>query len=1235
MRRSGRIFGGIVLMLAGLVWLAGSPWALRLAAGTLERASGERVRTEAVNGSLYGPLRIGRLTIETETGRIEATGLELDWRPLVLLRGRLQVTRLMTATLAVRRLRPSVEPLQPPASLRLPLALSVPEIGVGRLLVEWDGVSVSLTNLRLSLEKPARHYRLRLIALTSPWGEGNGTLEQDEDPPYALQARLRLVQPGRHEIAAEAAGSLTRLQLTLTSARPQRMELRALLTPFDPLPLPTAVLAADGIDPARWRAGWPSAALKVRAEFSADREGKIQGRVEMANARAGGLDAGRLPLVALSGRFQGRAPDLALDELVLDLGRGGRLAGGGTWRQGRLDLDLSTRDLDPHALHTRLRNLRLAGRIRLQAHDRKLGLDAQLAARGYTLILLVTRRGEVLELAHARLSGRSGELELAGSVGLAAPHAFSAAGRLASFDPSAFGDFPAARLDLRLQGAGQLLPRPAGRLDFTLGPSQWRGHALSGGGRLQLTPGRLAAADVSLALAGNQLHLRGAYGGLQDRLEGRLDARRLDRIHPGLAGHLQAEGSLRGRVDSGSFNLDIKGTGLRWGAGYRLAQFEAKVGLDAGPDGRMDLKAGLAGLKIPGWMIDTAELRAEGSRADHRLSLSAHGPDLALDAQLQGAWRRGWTGELLALAGRERHPLRLLGPAPFSWLDGRLDLGPAHLSYGSARIHLRRLAWAPGLLQTAGSLTRLDPMLLPALARGLAGWNSSLRLGGEWDLDAGDELSGTAALWRETGDLVLPTAPATSLGLDQLRLELRAAEGWLRTALTASGGKLGSVQAEAASRPSRRAVGWGLSGDAPLAGKVRLELPSLAWLGPLLHRRGIVAVDGRAQAHLTLAGSVAQPRLVGRLAGEGLTLDWPELGLKLDQGGLQAELTGEELRLTRFDIRAGEGRLVVRGGGRWGTEGPRLELEAEAASFRALHLPTRQLVVSGSGRLTGEGRAYTLQGRLRADRAHIRLPRDDAPTRSQDVVVLGREAEAVRTPPLGLDLDLTLDLGPRFLVEGRGLDARLEGQLRLRSAPRAHPRATGSVRVAQGSYRAYGQRLDIERGVLDFQGPLDNPGLDILAMRSGQAVEAGVAITGTALSPRARLVSRPEIPDSEKLSWLVLGRGSESASGRDLQLLSLAAGALLSAGESVSLQAQLAQTTGLDEVGIKGLGSLEETVLTLGKRLSSRAYLSYEQGLAGLGSLVRLSYTLGRRWSVKAQTGREHTVDLFYTLEFD
>jgi translocation and assembly module TamB len=144
-----------------------------------------------------------------------------------------------------------------------------------------------------------------------------------------------------------------------------------------------------------------------------------------------------------------------------------------------------------------------------------------------------------------------------------------------------------------------------------------------------------------------------------------------------------------------------------------------------------------------------------------------------------------------------------------------------------------------------------------------------------------------------------------------------------------------------------------------------------------------------------------------------------------------------------------------------------------------------------------------------------------------------------------------------------------------------------------------------------------------------------VAITGTALAPRARLVSRPEVPDGDKLSWLVLGRGGDDLARGDIDVLSAAAGALLAAGESVALQARLAQATGLDEIGLRGGGALEQTVVTLGKRLSSRAYLGYEQGVTGLGGLVKLDYRLTRRWSLQARSGRENSVDLFYTFRFD
>jgi translocation and assembly module TamB len=155
-------------------------------------------------------------------------------------------------------------------------------------------------------------------------------------------------------------------------------------------------------------------------------------------------------------------------------------------------------------------------------------------------------------------------------------------------------------------------------------------------------------------------------------------------------------------------------------------------------------------------------------------------------------------------------------------------------------------------------------------------------------------------------------------------------------------------------------------------------------------------------------------------------------------------------------------------------------------------------------------------------------------------------------------------------------------------------------------------------------------------MRKNQPVEAGVEITGTALTPRATLVSNPNVPDTEKLSWLVLGHGLDGASRAEFDLIQAAAGALLSRGESATLQARVAQATGLDEVGLKGSGEgLQGAVLTFGKRISSRVYVSYEQGITGASNLVKIKYTLTPRWTVQTQAGSDSAVDVFYTLSFD
>ena len=111
------------------------------------------------------------------------------------------------------------------------------------------------------------------------------------------------------------------------------------------------------------------------------------------------------------------------------------------------------------------------------------------------------------------------------------------------------------------------------------------------------------------------------------------------------------------------------------------------------------------------------------------------------------------------------------------------------------------------------------------------------------------------------------------------------------------------------------------------------------------------------------------------------------------------------------------------------------------------------------------------------------------------------------------------------------------------------------------------------------------------------------------------------------------GQCASSAPSREKLLSRLGA---LQRGESVTLQARIAQALGLSEFGLAGGDQLQSTVVVLGKKISSRAYLTFEQGLRGVSrSVAKLRYELNPRWSVQAATGTENAVDLFYTIRFD
>jgi translocation and assembly module TamB len=417
-----------------------------------------------------------------------------------------------------------------------------------------------------------------------------------------------------------------------------------------------------------------------------------------------------------------------------------------------------------------------------------------------------------------------------------------------------------------------------------------------------------------------------------------------------------------------------------------------------------------------------------------------------------------------------------------------------------------------------------------------------------------------------------------------------------------------------------------------LEGRLR-EQGMLAAVFPGLLRE----TQGELQGTLTVGGTWRQPALGGQadLSGAGAYL--PAAGIQLAQVTARIELAGETVRLASFAARSGPGRLEgeaeVRLTG-WKPSGYRGALRGER--FEAVRLPELRLLVSPD--LTFEGTPERLAVRGRVTIPELQARGRERPAmvhESPDVVVAGAKAAPERQLPMALDLQIKVVLGDKVQVRAAGVDARLEGEVDLVARGLREMTARGEIEIVEGSYAAYGARLKIVRGKLLFAGgPIDQPTLDILALRTAGEVKAGVQVGGTPRAPVVKLTSEPAMPDTDILAYIVLGRPLGSDPGQ-AGLLMAAAGALLSRGESAVLQDRIKRRLGVDVLEVESGGAdVTQSMLTVGKYLSPRLFISYGQSFFGGPGQARLRYEVGRQWELESKFGVESGVDLYYKIEF-
>jgi hypothetical protein len=217
-------------------------------------------------------------------------------------------------------------------------------------------------------------------------------------------------------------------------------------------------------------------------------------------------------------------------------------------------------------------------------------------------------------------------------------------------------------------------------------------------------------------------------------------------------------------------------------------------------------------------------------------------------------------------------------------------------------------------------------------------------------------------------------------------------------------------------------------------------------------------------------------------------------------------------------------------------------------------------------------------------------------------------------------LRIGFDLGRDFRVTGRGVDTRLAGSVQVQGVSQGMPQITGLIRTVGGTYEAYGQRMNIERGELRFTGPADNPALDILAVRPIMTPKVGVLVTGRAQLPHVELYSEAGLSEAETLSQVVLGRSS-SGGGAETAVLQRAATALLAGrrGTGKGLFANL----GVDDLSVRP-DSTSGAVVRVGKRFADNFYAALRTQPVRRHRTLFIFYDVSRRVTVRAEAGRAH-----------
>ncbi len=818
---------------------------------------------------------------------------------------------------------------------------------------------------------------------------------------------------------------------------------------------------------------------------------------------------------------------------------------------------------------------------------------------------------------------------------------------------------PGPTLDLKVEAHGlkprQLFPELAGQIDVqaalkasandgrVMGKLHIKqlkgvmsGQDLAGHAIFNFRDNHISAEQLQLISGANRLKLKGRMDQPMD-MAFSVAAPDLARLWPGLNGRLKGTGRAAGAWPNPTIVAQLRAEGLVLGS-LRAAELTLDVNLDPN-----DVKASGANVRgreisVDDYRVKDLTLAAQGNLRRHKAVLEAVTDlgELTLSAA-GGTGEQGWIGAVdkARIHSQTVGNWRLKEAVKITTDSRRWSSSKGCWESDAGRL-CHKVLWG------GDGDARIDAQLSDFDVARLKKWlpeNTGLR----GKLHAQAELSGKASgltgegRIRLTGGMLeiaeIEGRDAVRIPLHDLKSDLELMKDGLtanwRIRLGPDGKSAGSIRLAAVSEGA----------SSPISGRVTASIPDIGPIAALLPQ--LAASKGAISGELTVTGTAAQPRLSGdaTLTGQATV---PDLNLELKDIRLRAHSDGGEDLSYDGALVSGGGQLRLTGKTRldasasWPTR-----LAIKGTGFAIARLPETYALVTPDLDIRIKGPKVEIRGAVLIPEASVTLK--DVPqgavSVSTDQRIVDENNEPVqaeqRAGGIAINADLDVTLGEKVIFDGLGLTTRVSGKLHLKAEPQQVAQAHGDLNLLDGRYRAYGQDLTIERGLFVFNGPVDNPAVDVRAVRRAGDVKAGLRIGGSVRKLRTSVFSEPAMPQAEALSYLLTGRKLGGDGGPSRAML---AGAAVGLGleQAQGITQSLGGRVGLDEVGVKSGSTLQQSSLLLGKYLSPDLYVRYALGLLDPIGSVQLEYQLSPAISVEAETSQKsQAVDLIYRLESD